>query len=118
MQEEVPDALARHDVLVLPTYWEVEGYPGIVLEALQCGLPVIATTWRSVPEVVEHGKSGLLVPPRSAAAVRTAIERVTTDPDLYRALRAGAQQRGDFFRSPKWYDALAATLTHVARPRC
>ena len=113
-QEEVADALARHDVLVLPTYWEVEGYPGIVLEALQCGLPVIATTWGSVPEVVEHGKSGLLVPPRSAAAVRAAIERVTADPDLYRALRAGARQRGDFFRSRKWYDALAATLTHVA----
>ena len=104
-QEEVPDALAR------------QGYPGIVLEALQCGLPVIATTWGSVPEVVEDGRSGLLVPPRSTAAVRAAIERVTTDPDLYRALRAGAQQRGDFFRSPKWYDALAATLTHVARPR-
>ena len=34
---EVADALERHDVLVLPTYWEVEGHPGIVLEALQCG---------------------------------------------------------------------------------
>ena len=116
-QEEVTDALARHDVLVLPTYWEVEGYPGIVLEALQCGLPVIATSWGSVPEVVEHGRSGLLVPPRSASAVRAAIERVTTDPQLFRALRAGAQQRGDFFRSREWYDDLAATLTHIGRLR-
>ena len=113
--EEVPDALERHDVLVLPTYWEVEGYPGIVLEALQCGRPVISTTWRSVPEVVEDGRSGLLVAPRSTSAVRDAIERVIGDPELYRALCAGARRRGEFFRSRTWYDGLSATLMRVAR---
>ena len=114
-QGDVADALERHDALVLPTYWEVEGYPGVVLEALQCGRPVIATSWRSVPEVVEDGKSGLLVEPRSTAAVREAIERVIGDPALYRALCTGAQERGDFFRSGKWYDDLAATLRQFAR---
>ena len=117
-QGEVPRALERHDVLVLPTYWDVEGYPGIVLEALQCGLPVIATTWGSIPEVVEDGKSGLLVEPRSTVAVRTEIERVIDDPELYRALCAGARRRGDFFRSPKWYGDLANTLTRLARRGC
>lgn len=114
-QAEVPSVLARHDVLVLPTYWEVEGYPGIVLEAMQCGLPVIATSWGSVPEVVEDGYSGLLVEPRSTTAVRTAIEHVIGDPELYRALCAGARRRGEFFRSAKWYDHLAATLTHLSQ---
>lgn len=114
-QADVPDVLARHDVLVLPTYWKVEGYPGIVLEALQCGLPVIATSWGSVPEVVEDGYSGLLVEPRSTAAVRTAIEHVIGDPELYRALCAGARRRGEFFRGAKWYDHLAATLTHLSQ---
>lgn len=109
-KEEVPRALERHDVLVLPTYWDVEGYPGIVLEALQCGLPVIATTWGSIPEVVEHGKSGLLVEPRSTAAVRKAIERVVRDPELFQSLSVGAPRRGAIFRSPKWYDELAKTL--------
>ena len=117
-QGEVPGALDRHDVLVLPTYWDVEGYPGIVLEALQCGLPVIATTWGSIPEVVEDSKSGLLVEPRSTVAVRMAIERVIDDPDLYGALCAGARRRGDFFRSPKWYGDLANTLTRLARRGC
>lgn len=116
-QGEVAGVLARHDVLVLPTYWEVEGHPGIVLEALQCGLPVIATTWGSVPEVVENGTSGLLVEPRSTPAVRAAIERVIGDPDLYRALCVGARRRGEFFRSRKWYDDLVATLMRLARGR-
>ena len=114
-QGDVADALEQHDVLVLPTYWKVEGYPGIVLEALQCGRPVISTSWRSVPEVVEDGESGLLVEPRSTAAVRGAIKRMIADPELYRALCAGAQKRGDFFRSAKWYDELAATLRNFAR---
>ena len=110
---EVADALERHDVLVLPTYWEVEGHPGIVLEALQCGRPVISTYWGSVPEVVEDGKSGLLVEPRSTAAVREAIRRVIGDPQLYRALCTGARQRGEFFRSATWYDKLATDLTQI-----
>ncbi len=114
-QGDVPDALERHDVLVLPTYWDVEGYPGIALEALQCGRPVISTSWGSVPEVVEDGKSGLLVEPRSTAAVREAIERVIGDPELYRALCAGARWRGEFFRSEKWYDELSAELMRFAR---
>ncbi len=110
---EVADALERHDVLVLPTYWEVEGHPGIVLEALQCGRPVISTYWGSVPEVVEDGKSGLLVEPRSTAAVREAIRRVIGDPQLYHALCTGARQRGEFFRSATWYDKLATDLTQI-----
>ena len=114
-KEEVPRALERHDVLVLPTYWDVEGYPGIVLEALQCGLPVIATSWGSVPEVVEDGKSGLLVEARSTPAVWAAIERVIDDPELYRALCAGARRRGEFFRSRRWYDDLANALMRLAR---
>ena len=112
--EDVPDVLERHDALVLPTYWEMEGYPGIVLEALQCGLPVITTSWGSMPEVVEDGKSGLLVVPRSTAALREAIRRVIGDPELYRALCAGARRRGEFFRSGKWYDGLAAELLRIA----
>ena len=34
--QEIPAALARHDVLILPSYWDSEGYSGIILEALQC----------------------------------------------------------------------------------
>lgn len=116
-QGDVPAVLERHDVLLLPTYWEVEGYPGIVIEALQCGLPVIATSWGSVPEVVEDGNSGLLVEPRSTAAVRAAIERVVRDPGLYRTLCAGARHRGKFFRNAKWYDHLAKTLSRFTSLR-
>ena len=110
---EVPRVLAEHDVLVLPSYWRSEGYPGIILEAFQCGVPVISTQWRGIPEVVEHGRSGILVPPRSVSALRSAIERLIADPDLYQQLCEGARRRGEFFRSKVWYDRMASDLRRL-----
>lgn len=110
---EVPEVIVQHDVLLLPTYWRSEGYPGIVLEALQCGRPVITTSWGSIPEIVEDEKSGLLVEPRSAAAVKRAIERLMDDTALYERLCKGAQSRGEFFRSDAWYDRMAKEIWRV-----
>ena len=111
--EDVPLVLSKHDVLVLPSYWEVEGYPGIIIESLQCGVPVISTEWSGIPEVVEHGRSGLLVTPRSASAVKCAIHRLIGDPELYQELCNGAQSRGEFFRSKVWYDRIVADLRRL-----
>lgn len=113
--EEVPHVLSEHDVLVLPSYWKSEGYPGIIIEAFQCGVPVISTRWGSISEVVEHGKSGLLVAPRSISAVKGAIEQLIEDPGLYRRLCEGARSRGDFFRSGVWYDRMAADLRRLGK---
>ena len=101
---------SEHDVLVLPSYWEVEGHPGIIIESLQCGVPVISTKWSGIPEVVQHEKSGLLVTPKSVSAVKSAIHRMIGDPELYRELCNGAHARGEFFRSRVWYDRMAEDL--------
>ena len=108
--EEVPGVLSEHDLLVFPSYWGSEGHPGVVLEAFQCGLPVVAARWGGVPELVEHEVSGLLVAPRSSAALWSAIERMLHDPDLYRRLCEGAVRRGEQFRSTRWYGRMASDL--------
>ena len=64
---EIPRVLSEHDLLVYPSYYRSEGYPGAILEAFQCGLPAVAARWGGVSELVEHEASGLLVEPRSAA---------------------------------------------------
>ena len=112
---EIPKVLAHHDVLVAPSYWDGEGHPGIILEALQCGRPVIATWWGSIPEVIEHEKSGLLVEPRSAPEVKAAIGRLLEDPELYQRLCKGAQCRGEFFRSGTWYNKMMKELYDLSR---
>ena len=112
--EDVPRVLQEHDLLLFPSYWRNEGHPGVVLEAFQCGLPVVATRWGGIPEVVEHEKNGLLVEPRSADSIEAAVDRVRRDPDLYRRLCAGARERGELFRSGPWHRRMAEDLRGLA----
>ena len=113
--EEAPRVLAEHDLLLFPSYMGSEGTPGVIIEAFQCGVPVVATSIGGVPEQVEHEKSGLLVAPCSAPELKAAIERLIDDPALYRRLCAGARQRGEFFRSGRRFDRLAEELRGLAR---
>ena len=112
--EDAPRVLAEHDVLLFLSYMRSEGTPGVIIEAFQCGVPVVATSIGGVPEQVEHERSGLLVAPRSAAELKAAIERLINDPALYRRLCAGARERGEFFRSGGHFDRLAEELRGLA----
>ena len=107
---EVPRILSEHDLMVFPSYFMNEGYPGVIVEAFQCGLPVIAAKWRGVPGLVKHEENGLLVEPRSAVAVQVAIERLLDDPALYRRLCKGARCQGEKFRSTHWYNHMASDI--------
>ena len=72
-EEQVLSVMSSYDVLVLPTYYEGEGYPGVIVEAYSLGLPVITTRWKAIPEIVEHGTTGILIPPRSVEALVEAL---------------------------------------------
>jgi glycosyltransferase involved in cell wall biosynthesis len=74
--------LARHDALVLPTWWPCEGYPAVVIEAMTLGLPVIATRFRAIPELVRDGKNGLLCEPRDPVSLADCLYRLAEDAGL------------------------------------
>jgi len=106
MPSEVIPTLRQYDALLLPTYHDGEGYPGVILEAYVAGLPVIATEWRAIPEIVDK-TSGILVSPHNAAELADAMKRMTDDPALFEALRAGTKQKRQDFSSSKWTCAFA-----------
>lgn len=83
---------AEYDVLLLPTFHPSEGYPAVILEAYAAGVPVIATRWRSIPEIVVDGSTGFLVPIHAPEAMRAAIERLGAEPGRYAAMRRNAAE--------------------------
>jgi glycosyltransferase involved in cell wall biosynthesis len=70
----IPRWLGACDALVLPSV--AEGYPNVLLEALACDRPVLATRVGGIPEIVQDGKTGILVPPGDPAALTAALERM------------------------------------------
>jgi glycosyltransferase involved in cell wall biosynthesis len=89
-----PDAIGLMKGLDLFVMSSVtEGLGSAAIEAMACGRPVVATRAGGLPEVVEDGVSGLLVPPADDRALADAIVRVLRDPALASRLAAGARAR-------------------------
>jgi glycosyltransferase involved in cell wall biosynthesis len=70
----VPQILTACDLFCLPSFGE--GLPKSVVEAMAAGLPVVATTVGGIPDTVQDGHTGLLVPPRDEAALEVALARL------------------------------------------
>jgi len=90
-RHDVPNILASLDVLVLPSFAH-EGIPQIILQAQAMARPVVATTIGGIPEVVEDGVTGLLVPPRDPDALAGKIQLLLDDSDLRTRLGQAARQ--------------------------
>lgn len=88
---EVADLLARSDILVLPS--RSEGQPMAVLEAMANGVAVIAGNSGGIPEMIEDGRSGLLVPPDDVDALSAALRRLVNDGELRRSLAEAGRDR-------------------------
>lgn len=101
--ERVIPTLQTYDALLLPTYHGGEGYPGVILESYSAGIPVIASNWNAIPEIVDE-ESGILVRPRDADCLAAAMLKMTSEPETYWRLREGAQHRALGFSSQLWAD--------------
>ena len=97
---EIAGRLRRAAVLVHPTPTGPEGSAGAnellglaVLEAMASNCPVVVSNAASLPELVVHETSGLIIPPNDPDAIRGAIRRVIADPGLWTALAVAARHR-------------------------
>ncbi len=88
-----------YDALVLPTFFSCEGHPGVIIEAMHAGIPVVSTRHRSIPELVTSGENGILVPIRDPDALAEALQRMAENPSLRKEMGRANYRRGRDFRT-------------------
>lgn len=111
-RSDVPELLAASDIFILPSLWE--GLPNALLEAMEAGLPVVATRVGGVPELVTDDETGLLVDAEDGKALAEAVERIIRDSDLGRRLSQNAKEyvkrkfdiKNTVMRTEKLYEEL------------
>ena len=89
---DVPEVLSEASISVLPCH-SAEGLSNSLLESMAVGLPVVATTVGGNPEVVDEGRTGILVPPREAEALAQAISLLLANPEKARRFGAAGRER-------------------------
>ena len=115
---DVPAILACCDIAVLPSL--AEGLPNAVLEYLAAGLPVVATALGGNLEIIQEGKTGLLVPPQDSSALAAALIRLLSDEafaaQIAQAGRAHVEQNFSFERLITEVEQLYTKLLNQKRP--
>lgn len=107
--DNVADHLAALDLFVFPS--REEGLGSVLIDAMAQGLPIVASRVGGIPELIEDGQTGLLVPPGDAPALAAALTRLVADAELRARLGAAARQAAAAY-TPEAMAAAYAALYH------
>lgn len=95
--DRIRDYMRNHDVLVVPSVVHAngdrDGIPNVIMEALSCRMPVVATDVCGISEVIEDGVTGLLVPQRDPAALALAVRRMLADREAALRMAEAGRER-------------------------
>ncbi len=107
-RRDIERQLQGFDLFALASVPRSEGIPTVLLEAMSCGLPVVATDVGGVTEAVQDGVTGLVVPPLDHEALAAGVVRILRDPNRSAALgRAGRQRALERFSVERCADVHA-----------
>jgi glycosyltransferase involved in cell wall biosynthesis len=105
--DELPELLNRLKLLVLPSY--TEGVPTIILEAMACGVPVVATPVGGIPDVVRDGETGFILEDNTPPEIARVILQALACSRLERV----AQQASELIRRERSFEAGIAGWRYV-----
>lgn len=97
LNEEKWKYFSQADIFCFPTYYECESFGNVVAEAMMFQLPVVATDWRGIPDLVTDGITGYVVPVKNPVALAERLSSLVNNPDLRAYL--GRNGRDQFLRN-------------------
>lgn len=86
------DVLAKYDVMLFPTIWHGEGFPGTIIDAFVCGMPTIASRWNFNEDLLDE-KLGILIPPHDADALYRAMKQCLDERENLKTKYCNIQSR-------------------------
>ncbi len=111
--DNVADHLAALDLFVFPS--REEGLGSVLIDAMAQGLPIVASRVGGIPELIEDGQTGLLVPPGDASALAAALTCLMADAELRARLGAAARQAAAAYTPEAMATAYAALYHDIAQ---
>jgi glycosyltransferase involved in cell wall biosynthesis len=109
------DAFRRANAFCFPTHLQCETFGLVLLEAMACGLPVVATRWRGIPSIVDEGRTGFLVEPRDSGALADRLEMLAHDASLRERMGiAGREKFEREFTRERHVDRMRRALLETA----
>jgi len=79
--------LSVYDVMLFPSFYKGEGFPGVILDAYISGLPVIASDWNMNSDLIKNGETGVLVKPNNATDLAEAMTWMMNNNDILREMK-------------------------------
>lgn len=112
-RDDIPVWLNSLDLFTLPSYGD-EGVPQAIMQAMACGLAVVATPVGAIEEAVQRGRTGLIVPPRDATALAAALGALMEDPARRTAMgKSGRDYAAAHFGIDRMLDGMEAVFRRV-----
>ena len=103
------ETLSSYDVMLFPTYWKGEGFPGVIIDAFVAGLPIIATDWNMNREVLVDDEDSIIIPVKNPGSLAEAMYRFIVDVNLIRGMGNNSMTKAKYFH----VDSLADRINYI-----
>ncbi len=110
------EMFANADLFCFPSFYQSEGFPCVLVEAMSFSLPIVSTNWRGIPSIVEEGRTGFLVETKDSDLLALRIANLVSDRQLRTEMGHQARLRYEReFTRFKYLESMAKVFEHVVR---
>lgn len=107
---EIYTVASQYDLLILPTRYQGEGFPGTIMDAYISGIPVIASNWKSIPEFIDVNKTGFVFNLGQENDLYSLVIHLYDNPKLLKQMKQNAYQKSKEYSAEKAWEILKPYL--------